>query len=242
MLNPSALVAEARARLNHASTTVITEDKLTAAFNAALERWAMDTLSLERVLLIDIVAGQASYSRDTLFPTLIQIRQVTVKDAAGSQERLLPYAPEDEFPLPSWGGGGLPRLFTLKGDDFLWLWPLPTVSLQGALALYAYVLPDNYQSVSTNTDSLPFPQTHREGIVQALSINLCKLNLEDHTLAARLPLALDDYNRELSRIESRAGRPNTTLVMGRRTRHRMRLSINPFDPVRGERYSVIGRW
>ena len=240
-LMPSTLIAEARERLNHASATVLTAAKLTNAFNAAQERWAMDTECLQRQLTFNLVAGQQEYPRELNFPTLYRLDRVTIRSTTGGRERPIGFVPYDEMPLHFQDdGASSPRVYSFRGEEALVLWPKPPLDVAQGIILYARVLPDVVGPDATIAAvALPFPRTHREGLVRAVCLLMCEENAEDETLAARYETALSSYTAELNRINRVAGHPGRgPIVIGRRAGEPRLLGITPYDPSTGERYDA----
>lgn len=240
VLTPAPLCEQARLRLNSLSRVTFPAEAMNYAFNSALERWATDTECLTGTATIDVAFASAEHPPETQYPKnewfphlLCTFRRVTWL-APGDRERPLEFCPYEDLPL-TWrqDSPAEPYLYSMRGEEALILWrqpPGPGQVLIDGFTLENPIEGDVEDPAIAGSVPLRFPRHHREGLVRALCLELCEMNLEDPLLAARLPLEAAAYQNEVEK-RNRGNRPERPVRVG--GRRAMPSRIVAYDPVLG---------
>ena len=295
-LTAAALVQEARDRLNNNSSVVLTSGKVSEAYNAATEMWAMDVKCFHRLHILDLVAGEQEIDWATALPDTFTLTRVTVRDGVtgtgataqavlnaaggvgsivpltsgygypgspqvligggggkgaaatsivedggvvgftitqagqgytsppnvtitdmlGSLEREIPFIEYDALPIPFRDfSPAPPYVWSVRGMEKLILYPKPASTFTNALQVYGYDLPAYVTAPETDTTVLPFPRSHREGLVRAVMLKFIESNLENPVMAARFEFAMAGYSAEAERVARMDNSPtNRPCVVG----------------------------
>lgn len=207
------IIQRSRDRLDNDGTERLTDARLYRAFNDVQRDWADDTKCLSAQVAVDLTSGQQSYDLsapqdpldpDLATPNLLQIRRVRI--LLGSQRRDLEPVSFDRLPESYEIYNGLPCLWAARGTSTLYVWPTPASTIANGLLIDSFNLPaDLAEDASDDAAALPFPDSHRRGLVLGMCLAMVEIGLDEPTTAARLGLLRQGYAAELQAVASREG-------------------------------------
>lgn len=261
-LSPARICSEARVRLNAPSHITYDDHAMNVLYNAAQERWAVDTECLATFVQYPTLAGVPDYSLrrvDNAARSIARVRRVNLRQSPGARRVPLEFCPFDELPY-TWrdDSPSMPRCWTMLDAVTLILYPAPSVSVPGTppetwdsktsfgLEIDGFGIPEYLQEVvnqsiedDTNDPHTPFMRDHREGLVRALCLLMAESNYEDPNISARIPLLAANYQQEVDRCKT-VNRPVRSYRYGGQARR----PIGPaaYDPLTGDRHDARLRW
>lgn len=214
------ILSAARDRLATEDTTLFTPSRMYRAFNRVQRRASrVSKIFTGGPYFLDLSTSQQEYqltgpTPDTPGPTTpaapraFEIRRVTHAYSDGGVEYPLKPTSFDRLPSHYRSYPGVPIYWVPMGTLTIQVWPKPSSSVTNGLQVYTYDLAADIAELNTGDDTLlAFPDNFEDCLIALMIEEMCQIGMEDDTLAARLPLAKVDAERELERVRMETDNP-----------------------------------
>jgi uncharacterized protein (DUF433 family) len=213
------IISASRDRLATEDTTLFTPSRMYRAFNR-VQRKASRTAKLftgktykdlDTTLQEYQVTGPTPAIAGPTTPAAtraFEIRRVTHAYSNGGVEHLLKPTSFNRLPPHYASYPGTPIYWSPTGMLTLTLWPKPSANVTNGLQIHTYDLAADLAEDSTDdTTALAFPDNFEDCLIALMVLEMCQIGMEDDTLAARLPLAKVDAERELEHVRMETDNP-----------------------------------